>query len=104
MCARGELGIGREDRQRIVARLLEQVELGGDVGELQLRQAVLARAKEFAGTAKPQIHLSDVESVTRVGHGTQSLLCIFCRARGDENAIRRFASAPNATSQLMKLA
>src|SRR3954468_8815905 len=60
--------------QRVLARGLEHFDLSCDVGDLQLWQAVLPDAEEFAGAAQAQVHFGDVEAVGRMGHGAESLL------------------------------
>src|SRR5205823_3790131 len=103
MNRRRELRVRGQDRLRVIARLLEKIELLGDVRELHLRQAMLADAKELAGAAQAEVHLGDFESVAGLGHGAQAVLGVFGRAGGDENAIRRLGPTTDTAAELMKL-
>src|SRR5688572_31911870 len=60
-----ELRVALQQLQRVAARHAQQLELLGDVGQLELRQAVLADAEELAGAAELQVHLGDLEAVGR---------------------------------------
>src|SRR5271170_910316 len=54
---------GGDERQGLVVRHLQHVEIAQGVGDVEAGFAVLPGAKEFARAAEAQVHLRDFEAV-----------------------------------------
>ena len=91
--------------QCIILRDLQHVDFLGDVGQLELGQAVLAGAEEFAGAAELQIHLGDLEAVVGVASSRCRRSSAVSVVRvGDQQAVRLLAAAADAAAKLVQLA
>src|SRR5207247_8084128 len=101
-----EGGIGGEDAIGLFGSLADEV--GVDVSEIddaQLRNTMLSRAEEFAGTADLKVAFRQLESVDRPAvlflHHRREPLGIGRFAH--EHAIRPLGAAAHATAKLMEL-
>src|SRR5262249_53628737 len=63
-----QLGIALDHQPRIVARRLQQLGMGGEVGQFHIRQTALAGAQKLAGAAQAQVLLGDAKAILGLAH------------------------------------
>src|SRR5688572_3565694 len=104
MDRRRELRIAVKNPQRVLPRQLQQRQLLRQVGHLEFRQPMLARAEELAGAAKLKVEFRDLKAVGRTRHRLQPRLGVLRRRVGEQQTVRRMLTASNAAAELVELA
>ena len=82
----------------------QQVGVAHEVGDLELHEAGLARAEQFARAAQLQVAAGDLEAVVRAAQHREPLLRERRERRvPEQHAARRLAAAADAAAQLVQL-
>ena len=99
-----QLGIALDDQPGVVAGGLQQLAMGGEVGQPHVGQAALAGAQQLAGAAQAQVLLGDAEAVLGLAHdGEPRLRGLAERLGVEQQAGRLGAAAPDPAAQLVEL-
>src|SRR5215831_9556605 len=91
-----ELGVPRDQRQRVVPRLLQGGAVADEVGDTELGKPGLPRAEEIPGSPHREVYLCDLESVIRSRHGVDASPRVRGGAAREQDAVALERSAPHA--------
>ncbi len=81
----------------------EQIVVVDDVGDLQIRQAVLAGAEHLARPTNPQVLFGDFEAVVGLGHDVEPALGHFVVCLGEQKAVGLRLAPPDSAAKLVQL-
>ena len=99
-----QLGIALDDQAGVVARRLQQLAVGREVGQPHVGQAALPGAQQLAGAAQAQILLGDAEAVLGLAHDGEPRLGGLAERLGvEQQAGRLGGAAADAAAQLVEL-
>ena len=99
-----QVGIAIDHQPRVVAGGLQQLGMGGEVGQPHVGQAALARAQKLAGAAQAEILLGDAKAVLGLAHDGEPRLGGLAERLGvEQQAGRLGGAAADPAAQLVEL-